>query len=195
MLSRTEVKARKMDEMKLTGVEKTMLIPLWGRYSETKKWDGLIHDTKCIEIVEANRIDFTEIEKEQHPANRIAWFARAWNVDNEVKQLLHDTSNATIINLGCGLDTTYYRLNLDTITWYDIDLKNVIDIRQEIFSPNEHIQLISGSILDDELYSEIESSGVTIVIAVGLLYYFSNEQVKSIFARLQNLKKDKLYVH
>lgn len=58
----------------LQGIEKTILYPLWGRYTESKKPNGLIRDDKCIELVEKNGIDLAAVEKEQHAVNRLELF-------------------------------------------------------------------------------------------------------------------------
>lgn len=178
----------------LKGVEKTMLLPLWGRYTESKKKNGLIQDMKCIEVVESMGIDFSNIEKEQHPLSRLAWIARAWNSDHEINNLMCKDQEYTVICLGCGLDTAYFRLKRNNIHWYDMDLPNVMEIRKKLLGISESITVISESILESSSYETIEVKGKLIVLALGILYYFTESEIKIILNNIASLSDDILMI-
>ena len=183
-----------IDLSRLQGVERTMLFPLWGRYTESKKTDGLLHDRACVEMVEHNGIDLSVVAQEQHAVNRLAWMTRAWNLDRELQVLLAQEPESQLICLGCGLDTGFYRNDNGRLRWLDIDLPEVIAIRQALLAPQERCTQIAGSILDAGLYSSLASSQPTIVIALGLLYYFSTAEVKAIMGHLSGLSPSTLVI-
>ncbi len=175
------------DMSSLQGIEKTMLFPLWGRYTESKKPDGLIHDDRCIEMVERNGIDLSQVEKEQHPVNRLAWMARAWNTDNEISRILIEHPESTIVCLGCGLDTTFYRIDNGRLSWYDIDLPEVIQLRRRLLGENDRCEALAGSVLEQATFAPIAAGTNLVVTAFGLLYYFTEEQVGCIVENIASL--------
>ena len=79
---------------------------------------------------------------------------------------------ATILNLGCGFDTSFWKLDNGILKWIEIDFPEVIALRRKIFGPSEARHLLcSGSALDREWTFMI---GVhTLVIADGLLPHLS----------------------
>lgn len=176
----------------LKNVERTLLLPLWGRYSESRKETGLIKDSKCVELVEKWKIDLSGFEKSQNPASRLAWVARVWNVDLELKNLASSGEPLTVVCLGCGLDTGFFRLTGGTpdpeaVSWYDLDLPRVIDIRRKLLGENPGCRMIAGSALDAESFRGIKVRGKAVVIAVGLLYYFTEKEVRRIFQNIAGL--------
>ena len=48
------------------------------------------------------------------------------------------------MQIGCGLETTYYRNDNGQTLWYDVDLPYVIDYRKELLPENEREKYISG---------------------------------------------------
>lgn len=175
-----------IDLKTLEGVEKTMFMPLWGRWSESIKENGLIYDKKSIELVAGMDYDFQSIENSQHPVTRLAWITRAWNTDHELKKYAPN-ENFTIIYLGCGLDTAFYRNNFPLVNWVDVDLANVIEVRRQLLGATKGVTLHAGSILEKSTFETIETKGPVIVIALGLLCYFNEFQVKEIMANISSL--------
>ncbi len=172
----------------LEGAERTMLLPLWGRYSESTRVNGLIKDEKCVAIVRRLGIDLEAIAKGQNRASRLAWVARAFNIDIELRKLLSGGREATVVSLGCGLDTSLYRLDADIpVLWYDVDLPHVIDLRRDLVGEDPRCRMIAGSVLDANTFRDIRVSGSLIVLAVGLLYYFAETEVRSVFENIAAL--------
>jgi O-methyltransferase involved in polyketide biosynthesis len=50
-------------------------------------------------------------------------------VDRALKAYLTDEPQATVVNLGCGFDTTFQRVDNGTMRWIDLDLPDVIELR------------------------------------------------------------------
>jgi O-methyltransferase involved in polyketide biosynthesis len=175
------------DVLKLHGIEHTMLLPLWGRYTESKKRNGLIKDDKCIEIVTKLGLDFTDIAAQQHPVSRLSWIARAWNLDFELNRLSAAEKEITVVCLGCGLDTAFFRSTHSHRHWYDIDLLQVIELRKKLLGNVMHCTMISGSVLDPMSFQNIKIAGTLVVLALGLLYYFTEAEVKQIFKNIASL--------
>jgi O-methyltransferase involved in polyketide biosynthesis len=177
----------------LKGVERTLLLPLWGRWSESIKENSLIYDQKSVELVACMDYDFQSLESTQHPLTRLAWITRAWNTDHELK--IHAPSIPfTTICLGCGLDTAFYRNKIPKMNWVDVDLPNVIQIRRQLFGETEGITMHAGSALEKSTFDAIQTDGPVIVLALGLLCYFNESEVKGIMSNLSCLSSEVLII-
>ena len=171
----------------LNELEKTMLMPLWGRWSESIKDNGLIYDKKSIEIVEKLGYDFSNIEKVQHPLTRLAWVTRAWNTDKELARYAPKDRPFTTTCLGCGLDTTFYRSSQPLMKWVDIDLPKVIEKRRELLGITEGVTFLAGSILDTTTFEPLMTKDPVVVLALGLLCYFTESEVKQVMHNISRI--------
>lgn len=183
-----------MNEEALAGVEQTLLLPLWGRYSESKKPHGLLKDDKCVEVVDRLQLDFTALERQQHPLTRLAWITRAWNTDRELSRCMEGTPEVTVVCLGCGLETAFYRSPHSRMHWYDLDLPNVMELRKRALGSHESVTMLSGSVLEQSSFAPIRVQGKLIVLALGLLCYFTEAEVKTVFGNIASLAEESVLI-
>ena len=71
------------NEIKLGSVQKTLLLPLWGRAIETQKPKPLLVDRKAVSIISNIPYDFSVIAKNIHPLSRLSWVARSIYFDKK----------------------------------------------------------------------------------------------------------------
>ena len=133
------------DKVKVTlgGISASMLGCLWGRAQLSKEYSSLFYDAKAIELVEKIDYDFSASDV---PFEGM-WFnlfrkvnlpgfglftLRAKQFDEKAKTYIAEHPNASVVNIGAGLDTTFYRVDNGLIHWYDLDLPAVIDIRKTV---------------------------------------------------------------
>jgi len=114
-------------KMKLNGVEETLLIPLWSRAHISKEYPSLFNDAKAIELVDAIDYDFSTLEERLNFEYKLSNVVRTKHFDNKIRDFIAEHPHASVINLGAGLETTFYRIDNETIHWYDLDLPEVID--------------------------------------------------------------------
>jgi O-methyltransferase involved in polyketide biosynthesis len=170
----------------LTGVPKTLLLPLWGRAFETRHptRPPLLIDRGAAEIVDRLGYDFSAIASAIHPITRLAWVARALHVDRTLRDFLTRWPRATVVNLGCGLDTTFGRVDNGTLIWVDLDLPQVIALRERLIPPGPRQRALACSILDDAWLRGLQPDEGLILVAAGVLYYFEEPQVRALLSRL-----------
>ena len=89
----------------------------------------------------------------------------------------------TVVNLGAGLDTTFFRVDNGKIKWYDLDLSNAIEFRNQLIPEGSRNKCISKSVLDFSWFDDIEWSRENGIffIAGGFVYYFKQEDLKELF--------------
>jgi O-methyltransferase involved in polyketide biosynthesis len=173
--------------IKLRSVQETLLLPLWGRAVETRKRKPLLVDTTAMEIIDTIDYDFTTIATNISLITQLAWIARSLHVDRVVREFLERHPRGTIVNIGCGLDTTYERVDNGSLLWYDLDLPDVIALRRQFVTDGERRRHIASSFLDDAWFAEVKVEDSILFIAAGVFYYFEENQMKHFLSRLAGL--------
>jgi O-methyltransferase involved in polyketide biosynthesis len=168
----------------LGSIQKTLLLPLWGRAMETLRDEPLLIDNASLEIVKKLDYDFHIISKNLNVITRLAWIGRTLLTDITIRNFLMRNPNGTIVDLGCGMDTNFERLDNGTLRWYDLDLPDVIELRKFFFRETDRRKFIACSLMDDEWTRQVIIDENVIFIAAGVLYYFDEEQVKQFILNL-----------
>ncbi|MDD4976373.1 MAG: SAM-dependent methyltransferase [Bacteriovorax sp.] len=95
----------------------------------------------------------------------------------------------TIINLGAGLDTRPYRLELPaSLRWIEVDYPHLIEFKEEKLKkekPNCHLERVSLDLANQEerqiFFSKVNSQAKKVLILTeGVIPYLSEEQVSSL---------------
>lgn len=166
----------------LTGVSETLLIPLYARALESKKTNHEFYDETAVKIVDSLDYDFEKFSK----SNMNIWgcISRTIIFDNQVSNYIKKHPNCSVVNMACGLDSRFSRVDNGKIIWYNIDFDDVIKIRKNFIPDNDRVINLSGSVLDDFWYDKIEDKNDVLIIAEGLLMYFEEEEVKKLFDKV-----------
>jgi len=147
----------------------------------------LLSDEMAVELVRSLNYDFDHLLQRAGDFSASYWIARACHFDDAIKVYLESHPEATIINLGAGLDTAFSRVDNGQLTWVDLDLPQVIDLRQKLLPPPERVHYIAKSILDYSWMAEVKQFGdECFFYAGGVLMYFTEEQVKSLLIEMAN---------
>ncbi|MGB9454769.1 MAG: class I SAM-dependent methyltransferase [Bryobacteraceae bacterium] len=174
----------KAETLELGPVQKTLLLPLWGRAIETGKARPLLVDRTAAGILATLYYDFSTIARNISPITRLSWIARSLHTDRTIRDFLARYPDATIVNLGCGLDTTFERIDNGRLHWYDLDLPDVIELRKRFIQESGRRQFIACSLLDDAWLPRVQPAGAIFFVASGVFYYFEEFQIKALFIRL-----------
>ena len=165
-------------------IQLTLFLPLWGRAVETEKPKPRIIDKTAREIIKKIDYNFSPISDNIQEITQFEWIARSIHIDNTIREYLNQYPKATIVNVGCGLDTTFDRVDNGKLFWYDLDLPDVIELRRKFISESERRKFISSSFLDDKWFNELHIEDNVLFMAAGVLYYFEENQLKEIFNKI-----------
>lgn len=173
-----------MKKLSLSSIPETMLIPLWAKATETMRGDGMLHDEYSIKILNAIDYDFHKFSHSK--MSQVGCCIRACLIDGEVRSFLSRHPDAVVIQLGAGLDARYQRLGMPPVThWYDLDLKEALDIRRRFLPESERNTYIEQSMFDDGWIQLVKSHHKPVLIIIeGVLMYFRPETVKKFFIHL-----------
>ena len=126
---------------------RTLLITLRIRSQEDDLPDGMFKDPGARKAVEG-----LPPEVFSFPVNhmmRVGTAVRVRYFDDLTRSFLHDKENPVIVQLGCGLDTRFSRTDSGKGVQINMDLPEVMRLRQELFpQPDERCLDWTGSILD-----------------------------------------------
>ena len=172
-------------KLDLSGVEETLLVPLWGRAKFSRENPSILNDMKAIELVEQLNYDFARFDKTLGVFGNLMFAAIAKHVDDKTRAFIAEHPKASVIDLGAGLDTTYYRVDNGSIHWYDLDLPAVIDLRRRLIPETARSTCIAKSLLDPSWLDDIiDTENGVFMIAAGVLIFFQGFDIKSFFSSL-----------
>lgn len=179
----------KISSKSLTGIPITALFPLYGRAKETKEINPLFQDPNAVKIVEQIDFDFSIYEnmsaaRKKEMLTGIA--VRTRILDDYTKDFIDEYPDGLIVNIGCGLDTRFFRLDNGKINWIDVDLPEMINLRKKLFEKTERNKMLATSVLEQNWLNEIlfEKDKMVLIIVEGTLMYFEEKEVKKLFNQL-----------
>ena len=162
--------------VELEGVSETTLWTLYQRASEAAREDRVLHDPMAVDLIGA--IDFPFEERFGASAGWAQWQAlRARTFDREVRRFLHDHPDGTVVALGEGLETQFWRVNNGRLRWISVDLAPVIELRRRLLPSSPRQDLLASSVVDGAWLDELDRGAGVMVTAQGLLMYLEPGQV------------------
>ena len=122
-------------------VQETLIIPLFGRLICSEHFPELFSDPEAKRICDSLDYDFAEKRKKmESPAGLFGALEvaqRQYDLRCEVEAYLKEHPKAAVVNLGCGLDDTFSKVDNGTCIGYNLDLPDVIDVRNELLPAQE----------------------------------------------------------
>lgn len=164
---------------KLGVVEDTLFVPMLGRIYASEHCPQILYDKKALELKNKLPSDLIEQNK-QNQYTLLASASRSANMDRFIQSFLERKSNGAIVQLGCGLETTYYRCDNGRTRWYAVDLPHVIDYRRELLPELERETYLAGDAFSEDWIRQVRTEfpdAPILVTAGGLFHYFEENKV------------------
>lgn len=167
----------------LNGVEDTLYIPLVGRIYVSKKFPDFFYDAKALSL--EGHIPTDNIKKNSNEYFYMASVCRQQTIDKKIMRFLEEHNNGNVVFLGAGLETAYYRMGNKTANFYEVDLPDVIKIRERVIGDAENDKLISGDMFDFHWLKELDTSLPTMISVSGVYQYFDESKVIDMIKRMK----------
>lgn len=107
--------------------------------------------------------------------------ARTILLDDLVRDFVTANPCGTVVNLACGLDTRFYRVDNGSIRWYNLDLPETIAVRRRFLPEEGRVRTIAKSAMDESWAAEVDApAGPTLVVVEGLVMYLTEADVRQI---------------
>jgi len=175
--------------MKLTDVSKTALVTLRSHVLESQKNNPLIHDPMakyCLDhlVLFASEEEKALLFKRKLSSALTRHIAiRARKYDAIINDFISKNPSSRVINLGCGFDTRYWRIDHKQCEYLELDLPEIVEMKKEILKGHLSYELMACSVLDPSWIDRVTSQGNRnfLLIAEGLLMYLPKVEVVNLF--------------
>ncbi|MGE5248674.1 MAG: class I SAM-dependent methyltransferase [Bacteroidota bacterium] len=173
-----------MTALALKGVPRTLLVTLGCRALEAGRSDAILSDPRAAQVFKAVGGSPADLMKMSR-LDQTFTLMRARQFDRLARSFLTAHAGALVVDLGCGLDTRFERLDDGELSWLGLDLPEVISVRRQFLPDRERCTTLACSMLDLSWLDLVERAGKpAIFLAEGVFPYFTREQVKSVVTEL-----------
>jgi O-methyltransferase involved in polyketide biosynthesis len=169
-------------------VQETLVIPLFGRLVCSERFPELFSDRSAQRICDSLDYDFAQKRKKmESPAGLFGALEvaqRQYDLRCEVEAYLKNHPKAAVVNLGCGLDDTFSKVDNGRCRGYNLDLPDVIRVRDELLPAGERETNIACDLNNFSWMDKIDAASGAVFFAAGVFYYFKTEDVRRLFSSM-----------
>ncbi|MBE5942458.1 MAG: class I SAM-dependent methyltransferase [Lachnospiraceae bacterium] len=153
----------------MTGVNKTLYIPLYGKSYVSKK-GVILQDKKAEEIWEREGFALKGKSKSKWLAYYMGM--RSAVFDDWLRNKMEEDEKAVILHIGCGMDSRVLRVGTKSHLWYDVDFPDVIEERKIYYTEDDDYSMIASDARHIEWLDDVPSNANAIVVLEGISMYF-----------------------
>jgi O-methyltransferase involved in polyketide biosynthesis len=136
----------------------------------------VLSDPLAVELVD--RIDYPFVERFGEGFGQVQGL-RTRCFDRQVRRFLQRHPAGTVVALGEGLETQFWRVDNGAVRWVGVDLPEVEELRRRLLPAAERVTSRAESALDLGWLEEL-AGGPALVTAQGLLMYLRREEVDAL---------------
>jgi O-methyltransferase involved in polyketide biosynthesis len=167
----------------LSGPPETMLATLYARALDADADHPILGDRYAREVVA--RIDYDWQKTPITPRNAPSAVIRSAHFDKWASQFLAVHPEATVLHLGCGLDSRALRLRPGPgVEWYDVDYPEVIALRERFYPPGASYRLLPASVTELDWLSAIPADRPVLLLGEGLTMFLTEESGLALLRRV-----------
>jgi O-methyltransferase involved in polyketide biosynthesis len=156
----------------LEGVEPAPLWTLYNRAAEAARTDGVLADRTAVELFRALAYPAREVFGEPQQSHAL----RALCFDQAMRRIVGEHPGGTVVSLGDGFDTGFWRLDDGRMRWLSVDLPEVVALREKHLPAHPRVRNLACSALDLSWMDEVDDGGHVLVSAQGVLMHFEPEE-------------------
>lgn len=175
----------------LSDVNNTSLLTLFCRATDSRREDRIIHDpvaesitARLVPIISGSEDDLL-LSLAQGKVNKqvtVHIALRAAKYDQYAREFLAAHKDGVIVNIGCGLDSRFHRLDDGHVILFDLDFPEVIQLKRQLVEETDRYHFLPYSVLD---YAWIEQLSAYrgrpfLFLAEGVFMYLQGGQVKDL---------------
>ncbi len=178
-------------------VSATSLTTLYCRAQASQAIDPILSDPQAVKLTEqltpilaqsANPLHRQLVEGKIDPRLVIYVAMRARRHDLHVSEFIRRHANGVVVNLGCGLDTRYHRLDESMAYFYDLDFPDVIALKQQFFAESGSYRFIPASLTEQTWLDGLRplADRPFLFVAEGVLMYLPERAVRQLVLTVQH---------
>ena len=179
----------------ISDIAATSFVTLYCHALETRSDNPVLSDPKSVEITtELNKI----LSLSKNTLDRILVSGtldtklvvhiaiRAKKYDDYARDFLQRFPDGVVVNIGCGLDSRFLRIDNGRVAFYDLDLPEIIELKKAFFKETERYHLVASSVLDSGWMAPVmQHTGPFLFMAEGVFMYLDTKDVRSLVLEIQ----------
>jgi methyltransferase (TIGR00027 family) len=179
----------------LSDVETTSLLTLYARALEIQSQNPILIDEKAVEIT--RRLNPRLAASPDRLLRSLAsgkishqlcvhLALRAVKYDAYTRDFLTRNPEGSVVNIGCGMDTRFFRVDTGQAHFFDLDLAEVIRFKREFVEESAHYHMIASSVFDYAWMDSVQTPGgqPVLFLAEGVFMYLDPDKVRTLFIDL-----------
>ncbi|MFJ9523502.1 class I SAM-dependent methyltransferase [Kitasatospora sp. NPDC101801] len=169
-------------KVSLAGVGETTLWTLHHRALAARNPGSALLDPKAIELADAIDYPFEQRFGTGRWGLAQGMAVRARCYDQEVRRFLREHPDGTVVSLGEGLETQFWRVDNGRVRWLAVDLPEVAEVRQQLLPDAPRHRTLPCSATDERWMDEVDPSHGVLIIAQGMFMYLPSDVVHLLIA-------------
>jgi len=194
MTSTTDTTA--LGKIEFSDVEESCLLTFYCHVLENQRTDPILKDPSALAIAEKitpllaaspGRLQRSLATGKIRNALVVHICLRAKRYDDYARVFLSRHPDAAIVNIGCGIDTRFDRIDNGKVKFYDLDLPEVISFKKKLVKETPRYHLIASSVFNFTWMEEVLAGHPEHVLFLveGVFMYCEPPQVKSLVLEMQ----------
>ncbi len=182
-------------EHRISDIPATSFVTLSCHAIESRSKHPILHDPKAEEITSelirtlsrsGDSLD-RMLASGRIDRNLVTHIAiRAKKYDEYAREFLAGHPGGVIVNIGCGLDSRFLRIDEGSVIFYDLDLPEIIDLKRRFFRETDRYHFIASSVLDFRWMHTLSGlEGPFLFMAEGVFMYLEGDDVRSLVLQLR----------
>jgi len=173
-----------MDKIRIErgSAQESLVYPLYGRRFAAEKYPALFSDKEAAAVIE--RLDYA-FDPEKMPVFSALLYAVRQDIGvRQAKAYLQEFPEATIVNLGCGLDTSWAQIDNGSCRFLNIDRQETLDLRDKLMTENDRTLYMASDVFDFTWMDDVDESKGVFVLCSGVFHYCAPEKVRALMTAM-----------
>jgi methyltransferase (TIGR00027 family) len=113
---------------------------------------------------------------------------RAKKYDEYVNSFLKENPDGILVNIGCGMDSRFNRIDNGRVTCFDLDLPEMIEFKRQFYDETDRYHFIAASVFEYAWMDQVAKIGKRPILfmAEGVFMYLDGQKVKDLILKLQS---------
>ena len=171
----------------MTTSEDLLFFPVIGRIYTTERFPAILRDEKALSLKSRLPAHLRD-RKLQNQYAALAGAVRSAEFDRFIRSFLKQNPDGIVVQLGCGLETTFDRCDNGSARWVEVDTAESMKIRKTVLREGPRERYFEGDPLSPAWMAEIrvrEPQTPVLVCAAGLLHRFPQDRIEKLLWELQ----------
>ncbi len=182
--------------VELPAVAETGLLTFYCHVIESASKDPILKDEKAVEIARklkplveksANKLLQNIAQGKISEPLVVHITLRAAKYDEYCRSFIRKNPSGIIVNIGCGMDSRFFRIDNGKIIFFDSDLPEMIKFKKQFYSNTDRYHLIPSSVFEFAWMDKVAKAGhkPVLFLAEGVFMYLDGEKVKKLVLEMQ----------